>query len=53
MYIFKDLSLFVYVEKTNEIKEITEEVQGELFDMEHGTSTVVKDKFINTGRKGT
>ena len=50
---FSEGHIFVYYKRTNYIKNITEEVKGNLPWMRNGTSTVVKDRVINTGRDGT
>ena len=45
---FKRKNLFVYDFETNEIKDMTSEVKGELLDKyRRGTSTLVGDKIIN------
>ena len=50
---FRGFCLFVYDKRTNEIKDITEKVNGKLLYMYGGTSTVVNDKVINTSDYGT
>ena len=50
---FRDCYLYVYDKRTNEIKDITKKIKGELLEMDYGTSTVVNDKVINTCYGGT
>ena len=52
---FKWRSLFVYDFETNEIKDMTSEVKGELLDKAkywRGTSTLVGDKIYNICYEG-
>ena len=45
--------LYIYDKLSKEIKDITDEIQGELQYIDEGTSTVVNNRVINTGYDGT
>ena len=53
VYIFEYYVLYVYDLRTNRIKNKTKKVKGELMQMGNATSTLVKDRIINTSLYGT